>query len=72
MDSKNGTPEEKGNASPPPRRGQIKAKIGEELRTFVTRGVGRKSEKDAWWQKLDILASKRLLLRVDKAMLFRV
>jgi hypothetical protein len=45
MDSKNGTPEEKGNASPPPRRGQIKAKIGEELRTFVTRGVGRKGEK---------------------------
>ncbi|KAL3579267.1 hypothetical protein D5086_020771 [Populus alba] len=46
MDSKNGTPEEKGNASLPLGRGQIKAKIGEELRIFVTRGVGRKSEKD--------------------------
>ncbi|KAI5578640.1 hypothetical protein POPTR_008G045532v4 [Populus trichocarpa] len=46
MDNKNGTPEEKGNASLPPRRGQIKAKIGEDLKTFITGWVGGKSDKD--------------------------
>ncbi|KAG6763592.1 hypothetical protein POTOM_031018 [Populus tomentosa] len=46
MDNKNGTPGEKGNASLPPRRGQIKAKIGEDLKTFITGWVGGKNDKD--------------------------
>ncbi|KAJ6901967.1 hypothetical protein NC651_019685 [Populus alba x Populus x berolinensis] len=49
MDNKNGTPGEKGNASLPPRRGQIKVKIGEDLKTFITgwSGISREENEGA-------------------------
>ncbi|KAB5544192.1 hypothetical protein DKX38_012304 [Salix brachista] len=46
MDSKNGTPKEKGNASLPPRRGQIKDKIGTDLKTFIAGLAGKRSDED--------------------------
>ncbi|KAG5239756.1 hypothetical protein IMY05_008G0035500 [Salix suchowensis] len=46
MDSKNGTPKEKGNASLPPRRGQIKDKIGKDLKTFIAGWAGKRSDED--------------------------
>ncbi|CAK7325557.1 unnamed protein product [Dovyalis caffra] len=46
MDINNGTQKKKGNATIPPGRGQIKAQIYEDLKTFVTGGLGKKSEND--------------------------
>uniref|UniRef100_A0A6N2LQM3 Uncharacterized protein n=1 Tax=Salix viminalis TaxID=40686 RepID=A0A6N2LQM3_SALVM len=46
MDSKNGTPKEKGNGSLPPRRGQIKDKIGKDLKTFIAGWAGKRSDED--------------------------
>ncbi|KAF9676739.1 hypothetical protein SADUNF_Sadunf08G0034300 [Salix dunnii] len=46
MGNKIGTPKEKGNASLPPRRGQIKGKIGKDFKAFIAGWAGKRSDED--------------------------